>query len=322
MFIVILFFVIFIIAVLVRGLRIVKQAEVQIIERLGKYKKTLTSGVNIIIPFIDKPRPILWRYSIVTPDQMTHYRESLIASIDLREQVYDFTKQSVITKDNVTLDVDALLYFQVTDPFKTTYEINNLPNAIEKLTKTTLRNVVGELDLDGCLTSRDTINSKLRAILDEATDKWGVKVNRVELQDIVPPKSVIETMEKQMTAERIRRADILEAEGNKKSEILKSEGDKQSQINRAEGEKRKSILEAEGKAEAIMKQAEAEKNAINLVKESAKSDAVNYLVAQKYLETLKEMTSGKDNKVVYLPVETTGILSSLGGIKEMLKDVK
>ena len=317
-----IFLALFFIIAIISGIRIVRQAEVQIIERLGKYRKTLTSGINIIFPFIDKPRSICWRYRIVTPEGQSFYKERWINKIDLREQVFDFDQQSVITSDNVTLMVDALLYFQVVDAVKTTYEIDNLPNAIEKLTKTTLRNVIGELDLDGCLTSRDTINSKLRVILDEATDKWGVKVTRVELQDIAPPKSIVDSMEKQMKAERERRSQILEAEGLKKSQILKSEGEKEAQINLAEGDKQKQILEAEGKAEAIMKQAEAERNAINLVMESAKGDAVNYLVAQKYLDTLKEMTSGKDNKIVYLPVETTGILGSLGGMKEMLKDIK
>ena len=249
------------------------------------------------------------------------YRDRSIKTIDLREQVFDFEQQDVITKDNVTIQVDALLYFQVTDPVKTTYEINNLPNAIEKLTKTTLRNVVGELDLDGCLASRETINSKLRVILDEATDKWGVKVNRVELQDITPPPQVVETMEKQMTAERQRRADILTAEGKKRSQILESEGAKQSAINHAEGTKQSSILEAEGEAEARVKKAVAEQEAIETIKKATQENAINYVIAQEYLKTLGSMTSGKNNKVVYIPVETTGILGSLGGMKEMIKDL-
>jgi regulator of protease activity HflC (stomatin/prohibitin superfamily) len=242
----------------------------------------------------------------------------------MREQVYDFDKQNVITKDNVMTEINALLYFQVVDPVKSVYEIQNLPMAIEKLTQTTLRNVVGELELDETLTSRDTINNKLRTVLDEATNKWGVKVNRVELQDITPPESIRFAMEKQMQAERDKRAEILKAEGEKQSAILKSEGEKSAEINAAEAEKQAKILKAQGQAEAQILQAEAEKRSIELVSEAVakqKADPVNYLLAIKYIESLKEMTSGKDNKTVYLPYEATGVLSSLGGIKEMFKNV-
>jgi regulator of protease activity HflC (stomatin/prohibitin superfamily) len=217
-----------------------------------------------------------------------------------------------------------MLYFQITDPVKSTYEIANLPNAIEKLTQTTLRNVLGELDLDECLISRDIINTKLRSILDEATDKWGVKVNRVELQDITPPPEIQKAMEQQMRAERDRRASILEAEGKKKATILESEGVKESAINMAEGEKRSAILQAEGEAEARVKVATAEKEAIDRITEAisaSKGDPANYLIAVRYIETLKEMVSGQNNKVVYLPYEATGVLSSIGGIKDMLSGV-
>jgi regulator of protease activity HflC (stomatin/prohibitin superfamily) len=217
-----------------------------------------------------------------------------------------------------------MLYFQITDPVKSTYEIANLPNAIEKLTQTTLRNVLGELDLDECLVSRDVINTKLRAILDEATDKWGVKVNRVELQDITPPPEIQKAMEQQMRAERDRRASILEAEGKKKAAILESEGVKESAINMAEGEKKSAILQAEGEAEARVKVATAEKEAIDRITEAisaSKGDPANYLIAVRYIETLKEMVSGQNNKVVYLPYEATGVLSSIGGIKDMLSGV-
>jgi len=244
--------------------------------------------------------------------------------IDLREQVFDFPRQNVITKDNVTIEIDAMLYFQITDPVKSTYEIANLPNAIEKLTQTTLRNVLGELDLDECLVSRDVINTKLRAILDEATDKWGVKVNRVELQDITPPPEIQKAMEQQMRAERDRRASILEAEGKKKAAILESEGVKESAINMAEGEKKSAILKAEGEAEARVKVATAEKEAIDRITEAisaSQGDPANYLIAVRYIETLKEMVSGQNNKVVYLPYEATGVLSSIGGIKDMLTGV-
>ena len=310
-----------VIVFMVKGVKMVRQAEVQVIERLGKYNKILTSGLNIVIPIVDKPRFVIWRYHEKGQNGESIYYQKLRKTIDLREQVYDFESQDVITKDNVTIEVDAVLYFQITDPVKATYEINNLPNAIEKLTKTTLRNVIGELDLDGCLASRDTINSKLRHILDEASDKWGVKVTRVELQDITPPSTIRKTMEKQMTAERDRRASILEAEGEKKSSILRSEGEKQAAINEAEGKKQAEILSAEGEAEARVKKAVADKDAIDIIKEASKENAVNYLIAREYLQTLESMTSGKDNKVVYIPVETTGILGSLGGMKEMLKDI-
>ena len=242
------------------------------------------------------------------------------SAIDLREQVYDFPSQQVITKDNVTTEINALLYFQIVDPKKSVYEIDNLPNAIEKLTQTSLRNVIGELELDETLTSRDTINSRLQAILDEATNKWGVKVNRVELQDITPPESVREAMEKQMQAERNRRAEILNAEGEKKSLILRSEGERQSQINQAEAVKEAEILRAEGASRAKVLQAEAEAEAIRRVAEaiqSTKTDPASYMLAVKYIETLNKMVSGKDNKTVYIPYEATGILGSIGSIKDI-----
>ena len=242
--------------------------------------------------------------------------------IDLREQVYDFPSQQVITKDNVTTEINALLYFQIVDPKKSGYEIDNLPNAIEKLTQTSLRNVIGELELDETLTSRDTINSRLQSILDEATNKWGVKVNRVELQDITPPESVREAMEKQMQAERNRRAEILNAEGEKKSLILRSEGERQSQINQAEAVKESEILRAEGVSRAKVLQAEAEAEAIRRVAEAikeTKTDPATYMLAMKYIETLNQMVSGRDNKTVYIPYEASGVLSSIGSIKEMFK---
>lgn len=312
---------IFVIIFAAAGIRIVQQSQTIIVERLGKYHRTLNSGINIIIPIIDQPRKIIFRYVREDYDgrKVVTFRSK--DRIDLRETVYDFPRQNVITKDNVGTEINALLYFQIMDPIKAMYEIENLPNAIEKLTQTTLRNVIGELDLDDTLTSRDTINSKLRIILDDATNKWGVKVNRVELQDINPPADIREAMEKQMRAERDRRAKILEAEGLKRAQILEAEGYKESQINQAEGEKRAAILEAEGEAEARIKVAEAEALAIRKIVEAVedKGDPVNYMVALKYLETFKEMVEGKDNKTVYLPYEASGILSSIGGIKDLLK---
>jgi len=306
------------------GIKIIKQAETMVIERLGKYNRTLESGINIVIPIFDKPRWLYWRYRGTAVSGVPVLNELLVNRIDLREQVLDFPRQNVITKDNVTIEIDALLYFQVTDAVRATYEINNLPNAIEKLTQTTLRNVIGELDLDGCLVSRDLINTKLRGILDEATDKWGVKVNRVELQDITPPHDIQKAMEQQMRAERDRRARILEAEGQKKSAILEAEGVRESDIKRAEGQKKAAILIAEGEAQARITTATAEKEAIERITEAittAKGDPANYLIAVRYIEALKEMVSGQNNKVVYMPYEATGVLSSIGGIKDMLSGV-
>ena len=304
------------------GLKIIQQGETKVIERLGKYHSTLSSGINIIWPIIDKPRKIYSRYVREGYGGEAHVVVRLSDRIDLREQVYDFPGQSVITKDNVTTRINALLYFQITDPFKAVYEIDNLPNAIEKLTQTTLRNVIGELELDETLTSRDTINSKLRAVLDDASNKWGVKVNRVELQDITPPETVRNAMEQQMQAERDRRAKILKAEGVKTSAILKSEGEKESQINRASADKESQILMAEGEARAKILQAEAEAAAIAKIAEAIKgtdSNPASYLLAVKYIETMKEMVSGKDNKTVYMPYEASSMLSSLGGIKDLFE---
>lgn len=306
----------------VQGLKIIRQGETKVIERLGRYHSTLSSGINIIWPILDRPRKVYTRYVVTRMNGATQTLIRMSDVIDLREQVYDFPEQSVITKDNVTTSINALLYFQITDPFKSVYEIENLPNAIEKLTQTTLRNIIGELELDETLTSRDTINSRLREVLDEATNKWGVKVNRVELQDITPPESVRRAMEQQMQAERERRAKILKAEGDKTSKILYSEGEKEAQINQAKAQKESQILMAQGEAEAKILQAKAEAEAIEKIAEAIKgssSDPASYQIALKYIETLKEMTSGKDNKTVYIPYEATSLLGSLGSIKEILK---
>ena len=297
---------------ILRGIKIVSQSETMIVERLGKYNRTLNAGINVILPIIEQAKE-----TIVRRQNGGMARTS---RIDMREQVYDFDKQSVITKDNVMTEINALLYFQIVDPMKAVYEIQNLPVAIEKLTQTTLRNVVGEMELDETLTSRDTINSKLRNVLDDATNKWGVKVNRVELQDITPPESIRRTMELQMQAERNRRAEILKAEGEKQSQILNSEGEKQAEINAAEAEKQANILKAEGEAKAKVLQAEAEATAIRNIADAVSdrgADPVNYLLAVKYIETLKEVAGGQQNKTVYLPYEASNLLGSLGGIKDM-----
>jgi len=315
---------VFVIIFTITGLKIVHQAETMVIERLGKYNRTLASGINVVWPVFDKARRIDWRYVVVAPDGQSVVRKPRVSRIDLRETVYDFPRQNVITKDNVVTEINALLYFQITDPVRAVYEIANLPDAIEKLTQTTLRNVIGEMDLDETLGSRDTINSKLRNILDQATDKWGVKVNRVELQDINPPQDIRDAMEKQMRAERDRRAVILEAEGQKKSAILEAEGLRQAQINKADGEKQARVLIAQGEAEARVRVAKAEAEAITNITEAiaaSKGDPANYLIAVRYIEALKEMVSGKHNKIVYLPYEATGILGSIGGIKDMFEGI-
>ena len=272
-------------------------------------------GINIIIPFIDRAKVIC---------TLVRGRYVYSNSIDLREQVYDFDKQNVITKDNIQMQINALLYFQIVDPFKAVYEINNLPNAIEKLTQTTLRNIIGEMELDQTLTSRDTINTKLRGVLDDATNKWGIKVNRVELQDIIPPQSVLQAMEKQMQAERDKRATILTSEGKKQADILRSEGEKAATINRAEADKQQAILRAEGEAQARVRKAEAEAVAIEKITEAVgkSTNPANYLLAQKYIQMMQNVAEGDRTKTVYLPYEATNLLGSIGGIKELFTSDK
>jgi len=318
---------VFVIVFAASGFKIVQQSETMVIERLGKYNRTLPSGINIIWPIIDRPREIMSRYvrQDVGLSGKNIITTRLTNKLDLRETVYEFPKQDVITKDNVGTEISAVIYFQITDPIKAVYEIANLPDAIEKLTQTTLRNVIGELDLDQTLTSRDTINGKLRTVLDEAGHKWGVKVNRVELQDINPPKEIRDAMEKQMRAERDKRAKILDAEGDKISQVLQSEGLKEAKINNAEGEKQSQILRAEGEAQARIRTAQGEAEAIQKITQAigaTKSDPVNYLLAVRYIDTLGEMVSGKDNKIIYMPYEATGVLSSIGGIKDLLNTTK
>ena len=294
------------------ALVIIPQSETKIVERLGRYYATLQPGINIIIPFIDRAKSIV---------VLNHGRYMYSTTIDLREQVYDFPKQNVITKDNVQTEINALLYFQIVDPFKAVYEINNLPNAIEKLTQTTLRNIIGEMELDQTLTSRDVINTKLRGVLDDATNKWGIKVNRVELQDITPPQSVLQAMEKQMQAERDKRATILTSEGQKQAQILQSEGEKAATINRAEADKQQAILRAEGEATARIRKAEAEAAAIEKITQAVgqSTNPANYLLAKNYIQMLQQVASGDKSKTVFLPYEASNLMGSLGGIKELFK---
>ncbi len=315
----------FVIILIASGIKIVQQSQTVIVERLGKYHKTLESGINIIFPVIDKPRMIFWRFSRTDYDGKIYAVNRAVNRIDLREAVFDFPKQNVITRDNVVTEINAILYYQVTDPVKATYEIANLPEAIEKLTQTTLRNVIGEMDLDQTLTSRDTINSKLRHVLDDASNKWGVKVNRVELQDINPPRDIRDAMEKQMRAERDKRATILEAEGQKASQILSAEGRREAEIKKAEGDKQAQVLRAEGDKEAQIRRAEGEAQAIaNIMKavEGTGSNPSSYLLAVRYIETLKEMATGQDTKTIFLPYEASNMLGSLGGIKELFLEQK
>lgn len=316
---IILFFIIF----LFKSVYMVRQAEAIIIERLGKYNRILGPGLHIVIPFLDSPRSVHWTY-VREVDGRRYYRYSRVLSrIDLRESVYDFPKQNVITKDNVTMEINALLYYQITDPKAAIYEVDNLPQAIEKLTQTTLRNIIGSMDLDETLVSRDEINEKLRVILDEATDKWGVKVNRVELQEVNPPADIRQAMEKQMRAERDRRAVILEAEGSKRSAILEAEGVKESKVLRAQGEAESKIERARGEAEARLKIANAEAQAINMIQKSVpQGDPLPYMIATQYIKTLPKMMEDKDGKLILVPYEASSLVGSLASVKKIFDEVK
>jgi len=279
--IVILVVALFVIIMLARTIRIVPQANAGIVERLGRYRRTLTPGLAIVVPFIDRLRPL----------------------IDLREQVVSFKPQPVITEDNLVVSIDSVIYFQVTDPKSATYEIANYIQAIEQLTITTLRNVIGGMALEKTLTSRDDINNQLRGVLDEATGKWGIRVNRVELKAIDPPVSIQETMEKQMRADREKRAAILTAEGVKQSQILTAEGEKQAAILKAEGGRQAMMLEAEGQAKAIATVFQAIHD--------GKPDSA--LLAYQYLQVLPQIAQGQSNKMWIIPSELTSALGKLGG---------
>lgn len=294
-----------------KTIKIVPQATVLLIERLGSYNRTAVNGLNIIVPFIDKPRGVFW----------TNVRPGL-TSIDLREQYIDLPPQPVITRDNVTIHVDSVVYWLITDPVKAVYEVNDLVGGLVQLTITGMRAVMGEMDLDHTLSSRDQINSKLRIILDEATDKWGVKVTRVDVKNINPPEDVRLTMEKQMTAERNRRALVLQAEGEKQAAITRAEGEKQAAITRSEGEKESAILQADGAAQARLRVAAAESEAIARISQAmlGHGNPAQYLITKSYIESLRDMTRTNNAKVIFMPVETSSMLSSVGAIKEMLSE--
>ena len=303
-----LFIAIFLLVVAAKTIKIVPQATVMIIERLGRFSRVAESGLNIIVPFLDKPRGVYW----------TNVRPGL-ASIDLREQYIDLPPQPVITRDNVTIHVDSVVYWQITDATKAVYEVADLVGGLVQLTITGMRSVMGEMDLDHTLSSREEINGKLRLILDEATDKWGVKVMRVDVKNINPPPGVRDTMEKQMTAERNRRALVLQAEGDKQAAITRAEGEKQASVTRSEGEKQSAILSAEGAAQARLKAAEAEAEAIARISQAMRDqgESAQFIITTRYIESLKEMARGNNAKVVFMPVETSTMLSSIGAIKEL-----
>ncbi len=303
-----IFLMILILIVAVSSIKIVRQSEVRIVERFGKYYKTATAGLNFIFPFVDKIRAV----------------------VSLKQQTMDVTPQSVITKDNVTITIDTVVFYQITDAVKAVYEIESLQKGIAYIAITTIRDIVGKMDLDSTFSSRDLINTQLRDILDEATDKWGCKVDRVEIKDIKPPVDIRDAMEKQMNAERNKRANILEAEGKRQAEITLAEGKKQatilnaeaereSSIRRAQGIREAKILEAEGNAEAIKKVADAKAQEITLVYNAimdARPD--ENLVAIKSLETLEKVAEGPANKV-FIPFDATKTLGSLGTAAEMFK---
>jgi len=271
---------IFVVVVLFRAIRIIPQAYSGVVERLGRYQRTLSPGLNLLIPFVDRVRPL----------------------VDMREQVVSFPPQPVITEDNLVVSIDTVVYFQVTDARAATYEIANYLSAVEQLTTTTLRNVVGGLNLEEALTSRDNINGQLRVVLDEATGKWGLRVSRVELKAIDPPLSIQDSMEKQMRAERDRRAVILTSEGSKQSQILEAEGRRQAEILRAEGDKQAAVLRAQGEAEAI----EMVFNAIHV------GDPDDKLLAYQYLQTLPKIADSASSKMWIIPSEFTEALKGIG----------
>ncbi len=288
--------VLIVIVIIARNIRVVQQAKAYVVERLGAYSTTWGVGLHFKVPFIERVAKI----------------------VSLKEQVADFPPQPVITKDNVTMQIDTVVYFEITDPKLYTYGIENPMTAIENLSATTLRNIIGDLELDQCLTSRDIINSKMRSILDVATDPWGIKVNRVELKNILPPKEIQNAMEKQMKAERERREAILKAEGEKRAAILSAEGEKESAILRADAKKQAAILEAEGRAEAIIKVQQATAEGLKLLNEASPTDAVIRIRA---LEAFAAAANGQATKII-IPSEIQGLAGLAEGIVESVKSKK
>ena len=289
--------IIILLIVIVLGIKIIPQSRAKVVERLGRYHETLQTGVHYVIPFIDR----------------------VANDVTLKEIVKDFAPQPVITKDNVTMQIDTVVYFQITDPKLYTYGVENPVNAIENLTATTLRNIIGDLELDQTLTSRDIINSKMRSILDEATDPWGIKVNRVEVKNIIPPRDIQEAMEKQMRAERERREKILQAEGEKKAAILIAEGEKESAILRADAKREAHIREAEGEAQAILKVSEAQAESLKLLKDAKADEAVLKL---KSYDAMVDVANGQATKII-VPSELQSLVTAGTVLKETFnKDEK
>jgi regulator of protease activity HflC (stomatin/prohibitin superfamily) len=298
--------------------KIVGQAEVMVVERLGRFHRLARSGFNILIPFIERPKAIDVRFLEADVGGQKRIASRTTTRIDLREQVLNFPSQPVITKDNVTIDIDAVLYYRVADPQKATYSIQNLPYALETLTRTTLRNIVGDIELDQTLASRDMINKRMRDVIEEAAVSWGVDVTRVELQAIEPPRDIQQSMELQMRAERERRAAVTNAEAGKRAAILEAEGQREAQVRKAEGEKEAAILRAQGMAEARLAQANAEAEAIRRVAESLPDgQAAMYLLGLKYFEALPRITEGKGS-TIFLPSEATGVMGAVGALRELL----
>ncbi len=302
-----------------KSFKIIGQAEVMVVERLGRFHRLARSGFNILIPFIERPRAIDVRFLESDVGGQKRIASRSTPRIDLREQVLNFPSQPVITKDNVTIDIDAVLYYRIADPQKATYAVQNLPYALETLTRTTLRNIVGEMELDQTLASRDQINRRMREVIEEASIGWGVDVTRVELQAIEPPRDIQQSMELQMRAERERRAAVTNAEASKRAQILEAEGARESQVRRAEGEKEAAVLRAQGLAEARLAMADAEGEAIRRITAALPDNqAAAYLLGLKYLEALPKLSEGKGT-TLFLPSEASGVLSALGGLRQMLQ---
>jgi regulator of protease activity HflC (stomatin/prohibitin superfamily) len=310
-----------VIFVLSKSLKIVGQAEVLVVERLGRFHRVARSGLNVLIPFVERPRAIDVRYAEADVGGVKRIAARTTTRIDLREQVLNFPSQPVITKDNVTIDIDAVIYYRVADPQKATYAVQNLPYALETLTRTTLRNIVGEMELDQTLASRDVINKRMREVIEEASIGWGVDVTRVELQSIEPPRDIQQSMELVMRAERERRAAVTNAEASKRAAILESEGQREAQVRKAEGEREAAILRAQGLAEARLAMAQAEAEAVRRIAEALPDgQAAAYLLGLKYLEALPHLAQGKGS-TIFLPSEATGVLGAVGGLREMLRGI-
>jgi regulator of protease activity HflC (stomatin/prohibitin superfamily) len=305
-----------------QAIHIVSQGEVVVIERFGVFYKLLGPGINFVVPLIDSPKRVLWQVTGETSSGKLTRSTIFVNSIDTRETLYDFPEQKVITKDNIAIKVDALLFYKVVDVKAAVYCVSNLPNAIEKLAQTTLRNVIGSMELDETLSSRDRINQTLCAVLNESLERWGAEVVAVELQEITPPPALVEAMEKEMKAERTRRAQLVVADGDRSAAVLKAQGDKAAEILRAEGEKQSQIIRAQGEAEARLEMAKAESQSIQIIKGSLGLDnPTEYLIATNYIKMLPELMKGnkEGDKVVFMPYECSGLMGSIGSLKDMLK---